>query len=179
MSKRILVADPKKCTGCNLCQIACSINQRGVSNPAKSRIRIVDWLNEGNFLPVSCQQCEDAPCMAVCPREAIYRDNILARVAIDFDRCISCRLCVSACPFGAMGWDPGQQMVFKCNLCDGNPWCVQFCYPGSLNFVDETMLQYARAKRSALHSTFSRRGKDMHLSAKGHRRAGEKARPTF
>ncbi len=166
MSTRVLVADPKKCTGCKLCQIACSIKQCGVSNPARSRIRIIDWNNEGIFLPVSCQQCEDAPCMAVCPREAIYRDNNLARIAIDFDRCISCKLCVSACPFGAMGFDPERQKIFKCNLCDGDPQCVRFCYPKSLDFVDDCTIQYARARRSALKSTITRRASDLNLSAR-------------
>jgi Fe-S-cluster-containing hydrogenase component 2 len=104
--------------------------------------------------------------MAVCPREAIYRDNKLARVSIDFDRCISCKLCISACPFGAMGFDPGRQMVFKCNLCDGDPRCVQFCYPESLNFVDECSIQYARAKKSALKSTLAHRAGGFNLSAK-------------
>jgi Fe-S-cluster-containing hydrogenase component 2 len=66
-------------------------------------------------------------------------------------------LCVSACPFGAMGFDQERQKVFKCNLCDGDPQCVQFCYPGSLNFVDDCRIQYTRARRSALKSTVTHR----------------------
>ncbi len=150
MHTRMLVADPQKCTGCKLCQIACSVRQCSVSNPARSRIRIIDWQAKGIFLPVSCQQCEDAPCMVICPREAIYRDDRLARVAIDYDRCISCRLCVSACPFGAMGFDTDRQKVFKCNLCDGDPQCVRFCYPKSLSYADSAMIQYPRTREAAL-----------------------------
>jgi Fe-S-cluster-containing hydrogenase component 2 len=52
-----------------------------------------------------------------------------------------------------MGFDPERQKVFKCNLCDGDPQCVRFCYPKSLDFVDDYMIQYARARRSALKST--------------------------
>jgi Fe-S-cluster-containing hydrogenase component 2 len=153
MNTRVLVADPKKCTGCRLCQIACSLQHCSVSNPARSRIRVIEWNSAGIFLPVSCQHCEEAPCMAVCPKEAIFRDAELARVAIDYDRCISCRLCVSACPFGAMGFDAERQKVFKCDLCDGDPQCVRFCYPKSLDYVDAAMVQYTRARESALRFT--------------------------
>ncbi|MGD2270346.1 MAG: 4Fe-4S dicluster domain-containing protein [Desulfobacterales bacterium] len=163
MTTRVLVADAQKCTGCKLCQIACSLQHCDVSNPARARIRIIEWNKAGVFLPVSCQQCEDAPCMAVCPREAIYRDEAFLRVAVDYDRCISCRLCVSACPFGAMGFDQEKQKVFKCDLCDGQPQCVRFCYPKSLNFVDARMIQYPRGRKSALQ-----------LTAIGSRPAGEK-----
>lgn len=91
--------------------------------------------------------------MAVCPKEAIFRDAELARVAIDYDRCISCRLCISACPFGAMGFDAERQKVFKCDLCGGDPQCVRFCYPKSLDYVDAAMVQYTRARESALRFT--------------------------
>jgi Fe-S-cluster-containing hydrogenase component 2 len=55
-----------------------------------------------------------------------------------------------------MGFDPERQKVFKCNLCDGDPQCVHFCYPGSLDFVDDHAIQYARARRSARKSTITR-----------------------
>ena len=45
--------------------------------------------------------------MAVCRREAIYRDSRLDRVLIDYDRCISCRMCMAVCPFGALGFESG------------------------------------------------------------------------
>lgn len=150
VSDRRLVVDPKKCTGCRQCEIVCSISQCGVSNPTKSRIRIIHWRNESMFIPISCQQCEDAPCMTACPREAIQRDVGLDRVVVDYDRCISCKICVSACPFGAMGFDPQDQKVFKCNLCDGDPQCVRFCYPQSIDFTDPGRLQYPRIRNTAL-----------------------------
>lgn len=149
MNSKLIVADPIKCTGCGECQTVCSLNQCGISNPALSRIRIFSRQHEGLYIPVSCQQCEDAPCMAVCPKEAIYRDQLFNRVMIDYGRCISCRMCISACPFGAMGFDSKAQKVFKCNLCDGNPQCVNFCYPKSLSYVEPERIPYSRLRHFA------------------------------
>lgn len=149
MNNKVLAVDPKKCIGCGLCQIACSINRCGVSNPTLSCIRVVNWMMKAAFLPVSCQQCEDAPCMAVCPKDAIYRDSDMDRVMVDYHRCVSCKMCVAACPFGAMGFDDNLRKVFKCDLCGGQPQCVEFCTPNSLSFVDSKMVPYSTSRDSA------------------------------
>jgi Fe-S-cluster-containing hydrogenase component 2 len=52
-----------------------------------------------------------------------------------------------------MGFDQDKQKVFKCDLCDGEPQCVRFCYPKSLDFVDARMMQYSRGRKSALQLT--------------------------
>ncbi len=157
MSCRVLVADPKKCTGCKLCQIACSLKKSGVSNPAKSRIRVINHNNQNVYLPVSCRHCEDAPCMGVCPKEAIYRDEKLERVMVDYDKCISCRTCVAACPYGAIVFDAVKKRVVKCDLCDGSPECIKFCDANALDFVDQTLLQYPRIRETALKFTGGKR----------------------
>jgi Fe-S-cluster-containing hydrogenase component 2 len=87
--------------------------------------------------------------MAVCPREAIYRDNRLDRVLIDYDRCISCRMCMAACPFGALGFESERQTVFKCDLCGGDPLCVRYCFPGALNYIEDYRQQNARVRKAA------------------------------
>lgn len=155
--ERQLVVNPKKCTGCRQCEIVCSISRCGVSNPTKSRIRIIQYKNKSIFIPISCQQCEDAPCLIACPREAIQRDLGLQRVVINYDQCISCKICVSACPFGAIGFDPHTQKVFKCNLCDGDPQCVRFCYPQAIGFTDTARSQYPRIRNAALQYAGFRR----------------------
>ena len=149
MLKKILTVDPEKCTGCRLCEIVCSVKHNGVSNPGLSRIRIIKWDAEGFYLPVHCQQCQDAPCMAVCPKEAIYRDEALDCVKIDYDLCIGCKMCVAACPFGAMGYNPQRGLVFKCDFCQGDPQCTRFCDTKAIEYVDATNVQRARMRKSA------------------------------
>ena len=102
---KALMINDEKCTGCRLCELVCSVMHDGISNPSRSRIKVIKWEAEGLYIPMSCQQCQDAPCMNVCPVKAISRDEDLARVMVDYDVCIGCRACVSACPFGAMSFN--------------------------------------------------------------------------
>ena len=136
MAKKVLMIDYEKCTGCRLCELVCSVRHEGVSNPSRSRITVVKWEAEGIYIPMTCQQCEDAPCVAVCPVKALYHDEELGRVMIDYERCIGCRTCISVCPFGGMGFDWVAKRVIKCDLCDGDPQCVRFCEVGALEYVE-------------------------------------------
>jgi Fe-S-cluster-containing hydrogenase component 2 len=120
----------------------------GVSNPTRARIHVIKWENQGFYLPMSCRQCEDAPCMTVCPKKAIYRDRDIERVMIDYDRCIGCKMCASACPFGAMGFDARSGRVFKCDLCDGDPQCVRFCDMKAVDYVETSKFQYPRMREA-------------------------------
>jgi Fe-S-cluster-containing hydrogenase component 2 len=133
---KIIIIDQKECTGCRQCELMCSVKQTGTANPARARISVVKWEGEGFYLPMLCQQCIDAPCAAVCPKNAISRDEDLGRVVIDYDLCIGCKMCVMACPFGAMGVDATDDRVIKCDLCDGDPQCVRFCDAKALKYVD-------------------------------------------
>jgi carbon-monoxide dehydrogenase iron sulfur subunit len=146
---KVLGLDPQKCNGCKLCEIACSLAHDGEIDPARSRIHVFEWHTDGIFLPVFCQHCADAPCKAACPREAISWQDDWGRVAIDYDRCVSCRMCVAVCPFGAMGFDAARRVVFKCDLCNGNPQCVNFCEPEALTFRDADNIPYSRIRQSA------------------------------
>jgi carbon-monoxide dehydrogenase iron sulfur subunit len=133
--EKILVVDHEKCTGCRLCEMVCSVEHARVNNPSRSRIHVIKWQWEGFELPMLCQQCEEAPCVAVCPKDALSHDSSLGRVVLDYDLCIGCKMCVTACPFGGMGIDIVARQVIKCDLCDGNPACARFCDPGALQFV--------------------------------------------
>jgi Fe-S-cluster-containing hydrogenase component 2 len=144
----ILVVDHEKCTGCRLCEMVCSVEHTGVSNPARSRIHVIKWPWEGFELPMLCQQCEEAPCIAVCPKNALSRDASLDQVTLDYDLCIGCKMCVTACPFGGMGIDVVARQVIKCDLCDGDPACVRFCDPEALRFVPASLVNLLK-KRDA------------------------------
>ena len=149
MTNKVLTADPKKCTGCRSCEIACSLKHARVSSPDRSRIRVVNLKPARHFLPVACQHCEDAPCLKACPQEAISRDADLAQVVIDYTRCVGCRTCFFACPFGAMQFDGDRGRPFKCDLCGGEPLCVAICEDDALAFTDPTAVSYPRARATA------------------------------
>jgi len=148
--QKILIVDHEKCTGCRLCELVCSVKNAGVSNPSRARIHIIKWEMEGFELPMVCQQCESAPCMAVCPVDALSRDDDLERVVIDYDLCIGCKLCVAACPFGGMGIDTVARRVIKCELCDGDPTCVAFCQPQALQYVASSTVNLRKKREAGL-----------------------------
>ena len=138
MQKMILV-DYDKCTGCRYCETACAAQHEGVCNPYRARIKVMRSEMEAFVAPMLCQQCKDAPCVRICPVQALsHDDDGLGRVSVDYDLCIVCKMCVTVCPFGAMKFDEGKMRVIKCDFCDGDPACVKACSTDALMFVDAT-----------------------------------------
>jgi len=154
---KVLLIDHEKCTVCRLCELVCSVTHDGVSNPARSRIKVMKWEAEGLYIPMSCQQCEDAPCMNVCPVKAISRDEDYGFVKVDYDVCIGCRSCVMICPFGAMNYNPMEKKVFKCDLCGGKPQCVRFCDMKAVDYVDADRISVLKKRDSALRLSAAQR----------------------
>ncbi len=147
---KVLMINHEKCTGCRLCELVCSVKHDGVSNPTRSRIKVMKWEMEGLYIPMSCQQCQDAPCLNACPVGAISRNEELARVEVDYDICIGCRTCVSVCPFGAMSFNGIDRKVIKCDLCDGDPQCARFCDIKAVEYVDATDVSISKKREAAL-----------------------------
>ncbi len=116
----------KQCAGCRLCEMLCSMKHAQACHHLLSRIRIVSFTTS-EHVPVSCHQCDEAPCIAVCPEGAISVDPELSIPLVDEEKCISCLECVLVCPFGAMGVDPDSGKVIKCDLCGGETLCVKYC----------------------------------------------------
>lgn len=162
---KILMINHEKCTGCRLCELVCSVSHDGVSNPSRSRINIIKWEAEGLYIPMSCQQCEDAPCMTICPVKAISRDQESDYVKIDYNVCIGCRSCVAVCPFGAMGFNVKDKKVFKCDLCEGDPQCVRFCEVKAIEYVDANRINILK-KRAAAHKQSIAQKKALDLKTK-------------
>ena len=138
MQKRVLIIKSENCTGCRMCELACSSIKEGEFIPERSRIRVVTNGLEGWSRPLVCLQCEDAMCMAACEVEAIYESetsNGDPIIAADSEKCIECNQCVEACPFGAIELFKGIGAI-KCDLCGGVPTCVKFCHYKSLKFIE-------------------------------------------
>ncbi len=144
---KILVVDYEKCTGCRACEMACSVSHVGVSNPAKSAVRVVKKLRDGLNVPVICQQCEDPACANICSVQAISRDEDTGAIVVNYDLCVGCRMCMVACPFGAVAYNVDQRQAIQCDLCGGDePWCVRFCEPGALTFKSAAIVSLEKKR---------------------------------
>jgi len=120
-----------------------------VANPVLSRIRVIADKDRGLRVPTLCQQCQDAPCVSVCPVNALKRDNVLGITKLDKDRCIGCKMCMTVCPFGAISIDYKTKTMIKCDLCDGDPECVKHCLYGALSYVKPGEAIYAKRREGA------------------------------
>ena len=140
-----IIFDSSLCTGCRACELACSFVCEGVFAPSLSRIRVVRMDEEGVDVPIGCFHCDDAPCVSVCPARALRRDAETGAVVLEQSLCIGCRLCISACPFGAIHYNADRDVLFKCDLCGGEPECVGWCFTGAIRYTDRPE-EYTKAK---------------------------------
>ncbi len=171
---RFVIADPEKCIGCRTCEVACVLGHpTGAENDLTPenfhpRLKVVKGLEMS--APVQCHNCENAPCVRVCPTNAlVYQDGTVQLLE---DRCIACQSCVLACPFGAIEVitkqiklaDLGPKTVKKnvcvankCDLCinlpDG-PQCVKVCPTKALQLIDMSALQ-AKVKEKQEKAAFA------------------------
>ena len=132
---KVLRITPQRCTGCMRCEIACSYEQSGVFQPAKSVIRISPFEAHTSYAPYTCTQCDEAWCMVACPVNAITISPVGAKVILN-DLCVGCKLCTIACPYGTMFYDPDSTKATKCNLCGGAPVCVSACPTQAIEYVE-------------------------------------------
>lgn len=126
MGRMKFLCDIERCIDCSGCVVAC---KEGHHIPVGVNRRRVITINQGKpgekSISVSCMHCADAPCIAVCPVDAIYqRDDGI--VLVSKDTCIGCGCCFMACPFGAPQFPSGQVFgargaMDKCTFCAGGP----------------------------------------------------------
>lgn len=121
-----LEIEAEACTGCRICEVFCSLQHEEVIWPERARIRILAQDDSGPFFPTVCHQCDDAPCAAACPVEAITVSPTGA-VLVHAEECIFCGDCAHACPYGAVLLDEERELTLICDLCGGEPRCVPVC----------------------------------------------------
>jgi Fe-S-cluster-containing hydrogenase component 2 len=149
MVQKTLVVDPQKCIGCRQCELICSYAHEGVYSPALSRVRVVKFEERCLAVPTMCADCRTQVCREVCPTRAL-RPRADGAVVVDEARCIGCKECVLACPFGAASIHPAKGTAFRCDLCDGRALCVEGCPAGAIAFVELARVpQEKRRSRAA------------------------------
>lgn len=143
-----MVHDETLCIGCTACTDAC----REVNNVPEgvSRLEIVRSEPQGEypdvdykFTRISCQHCDNAPCVHVCPTGAAFKDDDTGIVAVDNFKCVGCGYCLAACPYHVRFFHPETKSADKCDFCretnlkEGKqPACVESCPTKALTFGD-------------------------------------------
>ncbi|KKM10844.1 hypothetical protein SY88_12000 [Clostridiales bacterium PH28_bin88] len=164
------VVDTRKCIGCGRCVRACKEENHVPLDDHVYRTWVERYMVDTNdrvwvdspdgglhgfpadredvpkpaksfFTPKLCNQCEKPPCVRVCPVAATYRtgDGV---TLVDQERCIGCRYCIQACPYGARFLHPELKVADKCTWCYHRitkgmlPACVQVCPVGARVFGD-------------------------------------------
>ncbi|MHA2378997.1 MAG: 4Fe-4S dicluster domain-containing protein [Candidatus Thorarchaeota archaeon] len=143
-----LTVDFTKCTGCRICELACSARQEGKFQPSLARLRIVKYDDLGVDIPNVCGPCETAPCVDVCPVYAMRRNPVSRMTYLDSDKCILCKSCAGACVNGVIQLDTHRMRIIKCDHCDGDPECAKICPTGAINYgsssVSETVDRHGK-----------------------------------
>ncbi|MCP5028640.1 MAG: polysulfide reductase NrfD [Actinomycetia bacterium] len=145
MTRLGFLLDSDSCIGCHACTVACK-SEHDV--PLGVNRTWVKYIETGSFPNVTrhfsvmrCNQCEDAPCMTICPTNALYRaDNGVVDFNDDF--CIGCKGCMNACPYDALYINPATNTANKCNFCNHRidqglePSCVVVCPTEAIKVLD-------------------------------------------
>ena len=112
-SKLVMLVDTKRCIACNSCAVACKVENNLPKDVWWNRVMTVGGPHldapSGTYpnlemynVTVACQHCENPACVKVCPVGATYKDPETGVVRQDYDKCIGCRMCMSACPYNGV-----------------------------------------------------------------------------
>ena len=151
---KVIVIREERCLACKTCVTECRmahtsaatlVEALAVEAPPQARVYVEPA--GGLSLALQCRHCADAPCVLVCPKDAIRREVEDGPVLIDPDLCIGCRFCTVACPYGMIEMSPVGKLAVKCDLCvarpgaPGQPACVEACPTSALEFrvVDDEL----------------------------------------
>ncbi|MBE3469206.1 formate-dependent uric acid utilization protein AegA [Enterobacter cloacae complex sp. P15RS] len=160
---RFIMANGQECIGCRACEVACVMAHNGEQHVLSERHfhpRITVLTSATRTSPVTCHHCENAPCAQSCPNGAITQHS--DSVQVNQQKCIGCKACVVACPFGTMDLlvtprenDRVKASAHKCDLClerPQGPACVENCPANVLTLATPAVLDNlakSRRERSA------------------------------
>jgi len=161
MDKTIIV-NIERCLGCKSCELACALAhskskvlEEALAESPKPKRRVSVEVAGEFAVPIQCRHCEDAPCITVCPTDAIHRREDNGPVLIEQNKCVGCKFCLAACPFGVIDVSRDGKAVSKCDLCierteiGQEPACVSSCPTGALEFGELTEVLMERRRAAA------------------------------
>jgi anaerobic carbon-monoxide dehydrogenase iron sulfur subunit len=136
----------KRCTGCHMCEYACSAQHEGVYRPSTARLFADVNPTTAAIKGHTCLQTGCAKCQEVCPEEAIVTKDVTVAIGgefagrrkldgtfqgavlvVDEAKCTGCGECYGVCPTGVIRAHPERNTAVKCDLCLGDPQCIAFC----------------------------------------------------
>lgn len=155
-----VTCDAYKCIGCYTCMAACYEASKERGKVPKARLTVYNTAS--GTMPNQCHQCDDAPCANICPVGALSFSN--DKIELYEDKCIGCKMCMMACPFGCISVDCEDEEInyfdslsllrmpklhksvaVKCDLCEGREGgghaCVEVCPTDALMFVTPQFAQ--------------------------------------
>lgn len=143
---KMIVTDRARCSGCQRCEMMCTLKNDGRVCQHIARVRVWQNYNWGvsadtgegtfgncEFTVEHCKQCEDPACMNYCPVHAIYADEESGARKVDADKCIGCGMCSQACPWNMPRVDSETGVSTKCISCGR---CAEQCPNGAIKFID-------------------------------------------
>lgn len=149
-----MLIDLNRCSGCHACSVACKAEHRAPTDFFRHTVQYIENGSFPNvsrtFIPTLCQHCEDAPCLDVCPTNAIFQKED-GSVLIDKDRCIGAGICEDACPYGAIYVNPESGIADKCDFCESRvkegelPACSATCPTDAILFGHENDFKIKKA----------------------------------
>ena len=141
------IIDLSRCIGCRSCTVACKSEN---NTPLRTDWRSVVERESGaypnprrQFISLACNHCDEPACSKACPADAITKRDADGVVLVDQDKCVGCRRCMFACPFGAPRIDTDTNKIGKCTMCVHRldvglqPACATACVAGAIQYVEE------------------------------------------
>lgn len=175
-SQKAVLVDLTRCIGCRACQVGCKAwngnegektaasadftNPPAIDANTYTNVRFIEHQAGGapawSFVKTQCMHCVDPACVSACPVAALVK-TAAGAVAYDYGRCMGCRYCMVACPFGSIGyeWEKLAPRVRKCTFCADRtaegmkPACVKTCPTQALVYGERDELLAEAERRIA------------------------------